>query len=70
MTKPSLEEVGRALFGDQWQTPLARELEVADRTLRRWIAGDREPPAGLPGDLARICRAHAEKLQRLAARLE
>lgn len=70
MTRPKLEEIGRALFGDQWQVPLARELEVADRTVRRWAAGDVTPPAGVRLDLARICREHAVKLARLADRLD
>lgn len=46
MTKQSeiLEVAGRNLFGPQWQSPLARELDVADRTVRRWAAGQAIPP--------------------------
>lgn len=33
-----------ALLGDQWQTPLARLLDVDDRLVRRWAAGSREVP--------------------------
>lgn len=70
MSRPKLKDIGRALFGDQWQVPLARELDVADRTVRRWAAGDVAPPAGVWPDLAKICRAHALKLARLAERID
>ena len=33
---------GRALYGPNqpWQSALARDLGVSDRTVRRWISGD------------------------------
>lgn len=34
-----LERIGRLLYGDHWQSALARDLAVADRTVRRWLAG-------------------------------
>ena len=39
-----LRQAGEALYGPRWQTDLARDLEVADRTVRRWaISGDIPP---------------------------
>jgi len=32
----ALELAGRNIFGRQWQSPLAMELGVTDRTMRRW----------------------------------
>ncbi|MBS4052213.1 MAG: hypothetical protein KGZ69_13545 [Methylomonas sp.] len=40
-----LQRLGRALFGNQWQTPLARALGRSDRTVRRWRSGTRSPSA-------------------------
>lgn len=34
-----LGDVGRLLYGERWQTPLAAALGVSDRTLRYWLAG-------------------------------
>ena len=34
-----LERIGRLLYGDHWQSALARDLAVSDRTVRRWLAG-------------------------------
>ena len=39
-----LAEIGEALYGERWQTALAHELGVADRTVRRWVAGDSPVP--------------------------
>lgn len=39
MTASELKAVGIALFGEGWQSKLARTLGVAPRTVRRWAAG-------------------------------
>lgn len=51
MTPKQLEAAGRELYGEQWQTPLADALGVSDRTVRRWLAGDRAIPDGLAAEL-------------------
>lgn len=50
-----LRQAGEALYGSRWQTDLARDLNVADRTVRRWaISGD--VPPGAWGDIRRLLR--------------
>jgi hypothetical protein len=44
MTSALLYEVGEALYGDRWQSDLARDLSVSSRTVRRWAAQDSEVP--------------------------
>lgn len=44
MTPRDLETRASALYGDQWQTPLARRIRVEPRTVRKWKAGDRSIP--------------------------
>jgi hypothetical protein len=44
MTPDDLAAAGRALYGERWQTSLAHDLHVSDRTLRRWLAGDSPIP--------------------------
>ena len=41
-----LQFVGRAAFGNQWQTPLAKEMYINSRTMRRWAV------AGAPIEIA------------------
>lgn len=64
-----LVESGEALYGQQWQSALARDLGVADRTVRRWVAGTSEVPAGLYVDLLRLTQERAALLDSLGPRL-
>ena len=44
-TQQRLTDIGRAIYGDEWISPLARDLQVALRTVQRWAAGEFEVPA-------------------------
>ena len=65
-----LAEAGEALYGQQWQSALARDLGVSGRTMRRWVAGTSDPPAGLYVDLLRLTQERAAALDALADRLQ
>jgi len=47
VTPDLLRESGEALYGARWQSDLARDLGVSDRTVRRWAAGSFAVPAGV-----------------------
>ena len=64
-----LVECGEALYGPRWQAELARDLGVADRTVRRWVAGTSEVPPGLYVDLLRLTQKRAAVLDGLGPRL-
>lgn len=64
-----LLECGEALYGPRWQSDLARDLGVADRTVRRWAAGATQVPTGVYVDLLRLVTERAETLDALAERL-
>ena len=70
MTTKLLSDAGRALYGPLWQSQLARDLEVSDRTIRRWIAGDADLPAGVATDLWRLAMERAQELDELVERLK
>jgi hypothetical protein len=64
---------GEAIYGADWQNPLARDLKVDGRTMRFWIAGRRAVPdtiaVRLPAILRQAARARrkaAEAIERLA----
>lgn len=65
-----LRAAGEALYGSRWQSELAVTLDVADRTMRRWLAGQQMPEgvwAQLRGLLMRRsaeCAELAEKFLR------
>lgn len=49
-----LADVGEALYGSRWQTDLAGELGVSDRTVRRWLAEPNAVPAGAWTDILQL----------------
>ena len=58
-----LIKYGEALYGPRFATDLARDLGVSDRTMRRWLAGDTNPPEGILADLKRLARERIEALK-------
>ncbi|HMQ73262.1 MAG TPA: hypothetical protein PKA84_01395 [Rubrivivax sp.] len=64
-----LAEAGEALYGPQWQSELARQLGVNDRTVRRWVAGVTPVPSGVYVDLLRMVVERHAQLEDLAGRL-
>jgi len=61
--------IGRALFGGDWQMPLAKALRRSDHAVRQLAVGERPVDAELAGQLARLCEEHVEKLARIARQL-
>jgi len=70
MSTKLLADAGAALYGPQWQSALARDLDVSDRTMRRWAAGTHDAPAGLAVDLLRIVVERQADLDAIAERLK
>jgi len=60
--RPILTAVGQALYGERWQAPLARDLGVTSRTMRRWVAGDGTVPDGVRADLIPLITQRKESL--------
>mgnify|MGYP003587570933 FL=1 len=69
ITIEQLTAIGNALYGSQWQSALARDLGVADRTMRRWVAGESPIPTGIIADLHRLLRERQINIQELLADL-
>ena len=65
-----LVEAGEALYGPRWQTELARDLGVSDRTMRRWAANKNPVPAGIYIDLLRLMQKRADLLHSLGFLLQ
>lgn len=63
LTPDLLRQVGEAVHGRQWQTPLAGSLGISDRHLRKWIAGDRPIPADLLKTLVDLLRWKHQQVQ-------
>lgn len=70
MTPALLTRCAVELYGAQWQTPLAADLDVAVRTVQRWAAGQQPVPAGVWPDLVELLQAKAPRCLALAVEIE
>lgn len=61
MTPDELSRRAAALYGPDWQTPLARRLRVGVRSMRHWKAGDREIPDWLEWAIEVLERHESER---------
>lgn len=64
MTPTELSRVGEALFGARWQTEMALAVGVADRTVRRWAAGDTAVPSAIVPKLVAALKRRRGDLRR------
>lgn len=69
MTPDLLAAAGAALYGPRWQSEIARDLDVSDRTVRRWVAGDQPVPPGVAVDLLRLLTERAADIDDLLPKL-
>jgi len=56
-----LAKAGTLLYGERWQSDLARGLNVGDRRVREWVAGDRKIPPGIWADIAALLRQRSSE---------
>lgn len=65
-----LRIAGEVLYGERWQSPLARDLGVSDRTVRNWCAEKHECPVDLADRLLPILRTRGEKVADVVTTIE
>lgn len=68
-THDHLNAVGAALYGPLWQSQLARDLDINLRTMQRWATGEFNIPEGIPGEIAKLCKARGAELAKWEKRL-
>ncbi len=64
MTPDRLRSCGEALYGERWQSALATALGVTDRTVRRWVSGENEPPESVVAEIRDLALKALQTLPR------
>ena len=62
--------IGKALYGPEWQSELARQLDVNLTTMRRWATGKFRIPPGIWASLLPLLDAKQAELTRLRPVIE
>jgi hypothetical protein len=69
MTPELLRRVGEALYGERWQNALAHELQINERTMRRWLSGAWDVPTERLAELRELVIQRRGRLDQLAQEL-
>jgi DNA-binding XRE family transcriptional regulator len=70
MTPADLELMGRLLYGTCWQTTLARNIGVTDRTVRNWSSGETRMKPSNEAQLKILMARHANFIRIILSNLE
>lgn len=62
-----LVAAGRALYGERWHTPIARDLGTTYRTVRNWLDGRHPTPADLEQRLMNLLVARQIEIDAVLA---
>lgn len=61
-----LRKSGEALFGQRWQTDIARALGLKDgRRVRQWLSGDRRLPVNIDKDIIKLLEDRKLKIEKI-----
>lgn len=60
MTPEQLKNAGELLFGNQWQSDLARALDVDSRRVRDWLQERRPIPVGVKSEVIELLRKNSQ----------
>lgn len=70
LTPDELREIGEALYGPGWKSPLADLLGFDYRRIKHWMDRTRSIPPGVAAELAAELRRRGKQALALADRLE
>lgn len=66
LTPEQLKQAGELLYGNQWQSDLARAINVDSRRIRQWLSGQRPIPAGLWLEIIELLKNNSRDTARYA----
>lgn len=63
MTIEQLTKIGQALYGTQWQSNLAKSLNIDSRRVRQWLNNERPLPDWLNNELCNLLQQNITDCQ-------
>lgn len=69
MNKETLTTIGQSLYGTQWQSDLARALNIDSRRIRQWLNDERPFPEWLNDELKALLLKNIKECQECLERL-
>lgn len=70
MNIEQLEQSGQLLYGDQWQSNLARELSIDSRRVRQWVTGDRPISDWVCGEVIQLLKNNQSQINQFIEKME
>ena len=70
MTTEQLQKAGQLLYGDQWQSNLARSLSVDDRTVRRWASGESAIKQSIANEIIELLKNNQSEINQFINQTE
>lgn len=59
LTPEQLKQAGELLYGNQWQSDLARALQVDARRVRDWLQERRPIPIGIKNEIIHLLKKNS-----------
>lgn len=69
MNKNDLIRIGQALYGDVWQSNLARELDIDSRRVRQWLKDERPIPDWLLPELIKLLNSKYLEIKEILSKI-
>lgn len=66
LTRNQLIQAGQALYGERWQTDLAKALNIDSRRVRQWLSDERPTPIWLTAELIVLLEKNSQQTTTLA----
>ena len=65
-----IQQAGRLLYGDLWQSNLARSLSVDDRTVRRWASGESAIKQSIANEIIELLKNNQSQINQFIEKME
>lgn len=70
MNNEKLANAGQLLYGDLWQSALARALDVDNRTVRRWASGESAIKQSIANEIIELLKNNQEQINQFIETME